>query len=249
MNMIHSPNGQPLTFEQLEQAKQYIIKSLPQLLEQSPEFVALIERVVAEKFPQREEFARLVEQVEAHRRETQQHKREVDERFDKVDERLDKMDERFDKMDERFDKVDERLDKMDERFDKMDERFDSLELTLARLGSRWGIHSEGIFRKTMKAVLEESFDATVEERHIQGEQFDLVVMKNGDHILIEIAASVRRDILERFRRKKSLYIAEMGIVPTRIILAVGRINSYSAQALRDAGIDVIEPDDDFYGEE
>ena len=235
MNMIHSPNGQPLTFEQLEQAKQYIIKSLPQLLEQSPEFVALIERVVAEKFPQREEFARLVEQVEAHRRETQQHKREVDERFDKVDERLDKMDERF--------------DKMDERFDKMDERFDSLELTLARLGSRWGIHSEGIFRKTMKAVLEESFDATVEERHIQGEQFDLVVMKNGDHILIEIAASVRRDILERFRRKKSLYIAEMGIVPTRIILAVGRINSYSAQALRDAGIDVIEPDDDFYGEE
>ena len=159
------------------------------------------------------------------------------------------MDERFDKMDERFDKVDERLDKMDERFDKMDERFDSLELTLARLGSRWGIHSEGIFRKTMKAVLEESFEATVEERHIQGEQFDLVVMKNGDHILIEIAASVRRDILERFRRKKRLYIAEMGIVPTRIILAVGRINSYSAQALRDAGIDVIEPDDDFYGEE
>ena len=235
MNMINSPNGQPLTFEQLEQAKQYITKSLPQLLEQSPEFVALIERVVAEKFPQREEFARLVEQVEAHRRETQQHKREVDERFDKVDERLDKMDERF--------------DKMDKRFDKMDERFDSLELTLARLGSRWGIHSEGIFRKTMKAVLEESFEATVEERHIQGEQFDLVVMKNGDHILIEIAASVRRDILERFRRKKRLYIAEMGIVPTRIILAVGRINSYSAQALRDAGIDVIEPDDDFYGEE
>ena len=263
MNMIHSPNGQPLTFEQLEQAKQYIIKSLPQLLEQSPEFVALIVRVVAEKFPQREEFARLVEQVEAHRRETQQHKREIDERFDKVDERLDKMDERFDKvderldkmderfdkMDERFDKMDECFDKMDERFDKMDERFDSLELTLARLGSRWGIHSEGIFRKAMKAVLEESFDATVEERHIQGEQFDLVVMKNGDHILIEIAASVRRDILERFRRKKRLYIAEMGIVPTRIILAVGRINSYSAQALRDAGIDVIEPDDDFYGEE
>ena len=277
MNMIHSPNGQPLTFEQLEQAKQYIIKSLPQLLEQSPEFVALIVRVVAEKFPQREEFARLVEQVEAHRRETQQHKREVDERFDKVDERLDKiderfdkvderldkmderfdkvderldkMDERFDKMDERFDKMDDRFDKMDERFDKMDERFESLELTLARLGSRWGIHSEGIFRKTMKAVLEESFDATVEERHIQGEQFDLVVMKNGDHILIEIAASVRRDVLERFRRKKRLYIAEMGVVPARIILAVGRINSYSAQALRDAGIDVIEPDDDFYGEE
>ncbi len=101
----------------------------------------------------------------------------------------------------------------------------------------------------MKSVLEESFDATVTERHIQGEQFDLVVMKNGDHILIEIAASVRRGILERLDRKKRLYISEVGVVPARMILAVGAINSFSAQALRAAGIDVVEPDDDFYGEE
>ena len=86
----------------------------------------------------------------------------------------------------------------------------------------------------MKSVLEESFEATVEEKNIQGEQFDLVVMKNGDHILIEIAASVRRNILERLDRKKALYISEVGIVPARIILAVGTINSRSAQIIRDA---------------
>lgn len=51
-----------------------------------------------------------------------------------------------------------------------------------------GIHSEELFRKTMKSVLEESFEATVEEKNIQGEQFDLVVMKNGDHILVETGA-------------------------------------------------------------
>ena len=235
-------NAQPLTTEQLEQAKQYILKSLPQILEQSPEFVVFVEGVVADKFPRRDEFARLLDQVEAHRRETQQFQRETGERFDKVDERLDKMDDRFNKVDERF-------DKMDNRFDKMDNRFDSLELTLARLGSRWGIHSEDLFRKTMKSVLEESFEATVEEKNIQGEQFDLVVMQNGDHILIEIAASVRRNILERLDRKKALYISEVGIVPARIILAVGTINSRSAQIIRDAGFEVVEPDDDFYGEE
>ena len=221
-------NVQPLTTEQLEQAKRYILNSLPQILEQSPEFVVFVEGVVADKFPRRDEFARLLDQVEAHRRETQQFQRETSERFDKID--------------SRFDKVDERLD-------KMDGRFDSLELTLARLGSRWGIHSEDLFRKTMKSVLEESFEATVEEKNIQGEQFDLVVMQNGDHILIEIAASVRRNILERLDRKKALYISEVGIVPARIILAVGTINSRSAQIIRDAGFEVVEPDDDFYGEE
>ena len=235
METTESMNAQPLTTEQLEQAKRYILNSLPQILEQSPEFVVFIEGVVADKFPRRDEFARLLDQVEAHRRETQQFQRETSERFDKVDERLDKMDDRF--------------NKVDERFDKMDNRFDSLELTLARLGSRWGIHSEDLFRKTMKSVLEESFEATVEEKNIQGEQFDLVVMQNGDHILIEIAASVRRNILERLDRKKALYISEVGIVPARIILAVGTINSRSAQIIRDAGFEVVEPDDDFYGEE
>ena len=207
-------NAQPLTTEQLEQAKRYILNSLPQILEQSPEFVVFVEGVVADKFPRRDEFARLLDQVEAHRRETQQFQKETGERFDKVDEQL-----------------------------------ESLELTLARLGSRWGIHSEDLFRKTMKSVLEESFEATVEEKNIQGEQSDLVVMKNGDHILIEIAASVRRNILERLDRKKALYISEVGIVPARIILAVGTINSRSAQIIRDAGFEVVEPDDDFYGEE
>ena len=228
METTESMNVQPLTTEQLEQAKRYILNSLPQILEQSPEFVVFVEGVVADKFPRRDEFARLLDQVEAHRRETQQFQRETSERFDKID--------------SRFDKVDERLD-------KMDGRFDSLELTLARLGSRWGIHSEDLFRKTMKSVLEESFEATVEEKNIQGEQFDLVVMQNGDHILIEIAASVRRNILERLDRKKALYISEVGIVPARIILAVGTINSRSAQIIRDAGFEVVEPDDDFYGEE
>ncbi len=235
METTESMDAQPLTTEQLEQAKRYILKSLPQILEQSPEFVVFVEGVVAEKFPRRDEFARLLDQVEAHRRETQEYKRETDERFDRID--------------NRFDKVDERLDRMDDRFDKMDDRFDALELTLARLGSRWGIHSEDLFRKTMKSVLEESFEATVEEKNLQGEQFDLVVMKNGDHILIEIAASVRRNILERLERKKNIYTSEVGIAPARIILAVGTINSRSAQIIRDAGFDVIEPDDDFYGEE
>ena len=75
MNAPESMNGQPLTTEQLEQAKRYILKSLPQVLEQAPEFVTFVEGVVAEKFPRRDEFARLLDQVEAHRQETGSTKR------------------------------------------------------------------------------------------------------------------------------------------------------------------------------
>ncbi len=80
MNTTDSSNSQPMTLEQLEQAKQFIINNLSQVLEQSPEFILSMGEVVAKEFPQREEFARLLELVEAYRRETQQHKREVDDR-------------------------------------------------------------------------------------------------------------------------------------------------------------------------
>ncbi|MCY3710116.1 MAG: hypothetical protein OXG26_14590 [Caldilineaceae bacterium] len=63
-------NAQPLTTEQLEQAKRYILNSPPQILEQSPEFVVFVEGVVAEKFPRRDEFARLLDQVEVNCQET-----------------------------------------------------------------------------------------------------------------------------------------------------------------------------------
>jgi len=38
METTESMNAQPLTTEQLEQAKRNILNSLPQILEQSPEF-------------------------------------------------------------------------------------------------------------------------------------------------------------------------------------------------------------------
>jgi hypothetical protein len=64
--------------------------------------------------------------------------------------------------------------------------YDLFTQTVGSLGARWGIRNESIFRQTMKAVLESSFGAQVQERYIGGEQFDCVII--GDtHILIEIS--------------------------------------------------------------
>lgn len=141
-----------------------------------------------------------------------------------------------------------------ERFDRVDQRFESLETLVAtgfknlvqqinRLGQRWGIQNEGLFRATMTTLLEDSFGVKVSRQHIGGEEFDIII-SNGSHILIEVAASVKKNIVERLERKRKLYTKETGVEPTRFILAVATIHSHHAEALRQAGFDVIEPEED-----
>ena len=144
-------------------------------------------------------------------------------------------------MDQRFDEVDQRFEQVQT---EMNQRFDEVSQAIDRLGSRWGIRNESVFRRTMAALLEESFGASVEERVIAGEQFDVVIVDADQHILVEIAASVGASIQERLERKRRLYTEATGVAPVRVLLATADIYSYRAQALREAGeagIEVIEP--------
>ena len=141
-------------------------------------------------------------------------------------------------MNQRFEQVDARIDAFRK---EVDQRFDEVSQAIDRLGSRWGIRNESVFRRTMAALLEESFGAAVEERVIDGEQFDVVIVDADQHILVEIAASVGASIQERLERKRRLYTEAAGVAPVRVLLATADIYSYRAQALREAGIEVIEP--------
>jgi hypothetical protein len=126
---------------------------------------------------------------------------------------------------------------------EISEGFKAMSRQIDQLGSRWGIRNEALFRATITSLLEKSFGVTVETRDIKGEQFDLIIA-NDRHTLIEIAASVRRNIQERLERKRQLYTKETGVEPDRVILAVATIHSRLAQSLRETGIEVIEPEDD-----
>ena len=200
-----------LTPELIEEIEEYIRKRLPQVLEQDPNFATFIEGMLAEKFPRRDEFARMLEELHEHRRETRRKFAKVDQRFGSLE-------------------------------TEMRTGFDNLHRAIDRLGSRWGIRNEAVFRKAMSELLENSFGATVQERHIRGEQFDCVIA-NGQHILVEITASVGPRILERLERNRRLYTEETGITPSRFLLVVGSIHSRRAEQLRQAGFEVIEPED------
>ena len=189
---------------------------------------------------------------------------EMNQRFEQVDQRFEQVDQRLERaegaitalraeMNQRFEQVDQKIEafrnEMYQRFEEVEARMVDLEFGLHqaidRLGSRWGIRNEIVFRKTIATLLEESFGVEVEQRVIEGEQFDVVIYDH-QHILIEIAASVGRTIGERLERKRLLYTKSTGIEPTRIILATADIHSHRAQVLRDKGIEVIEPEEPDY---
>ena len=217
-------------------------RQLPDLLDRRPDLEPLIYQGFLGAFARREEVAVVLTELRALRTEMDQRFEQVDQRFEQVDQRFEQADRRFEQfreeVNQRFEQVDARIDAFRE---EVNQRFDEVFQALDRLGSRWGIRNESVFRRTMAALLEESFGAAVEERVIKGEQFDVVIVSPGQHILVEIAASVGASIQERLERKRRLYTEATGVAPTRILLATADIYSYRAQALREAGIEVIEP--------
>ena len=164
---------------------------------------------------------------------------EVERRFEHVDERIDRSER---EMQEFRAEVAGRFTEVDSRFDEVAGRFDEVQRAIDRLGSRWGIRNESLFRQTMAAVLEQSFGVAVEQRTIAGEQFD-VLIHDHEHVLVEIAASVGPTIKARLQRKRRLYQESTGVSPTRVILATASIHSRRAQELRENGIEVVEPEE------
>lgn len=217
-------------------------RQLPDLLARRPELEPLIYNGFLKAFVRREEVAVILEELRALRD-------EVDRRFEQVDEKIEEfrnaVEQRFEEVNQRFSQVDERMDSLEHR---METGFKELLRAIDRLGARWGIRNETVFRETIATLLEGSFGVKVEQRVIQGEQFDVVIYDH-QHVLVEITASTGQNMRERLERKRRLYTESTGIAPTRVILATASIHSRHAQALRNKGIEVIEPDPPYEEEE
>lgn len=200
-------------------------QQLPDLLQRRPDLEPVIYNVFLKALVRKEEVAAVLAELRGFRA-------EVGRRFEQVDHRFEQVDHRFEQVDTRFDTLEAR----------MEAGFRELHQAIDRLGARWGIRNESLFRQTIAALLEQSFGVRVEQRSLGGEQFDVLIFDH-QHILVEIAASVGPTIQERLERKRRLYTEATGITPTRVILAAASIHSRRAQALRQMGIEVIEPEE------
>ena len=209
-------------------------RRLPDLLERRPDLEHTIFTVFLKTFARREEVALVLTELRAFRAETDR----------RLDQSAAEMAEFRTEVGQRFEQVDRRIEReIGELRTEMATGFDDVQRTIDRLGARWGIRNESLFRQTMAAVLEQSFGVGVEQRTIAGEQFDVLIYDH-EHVLVEIAASVGPNIRSRLERKSRLYEESVGVRPTRVILAVASIHSRRAHELQQLGIEVIEPEDE-----
>ena len=200
-------------------------RRLPDLLERRPDLEPVIFKAFLKAFARREEVALVLTELRALRT-------EMERRFEQVDQRIEQMDQR----------IEQSGRQMQEFRADVAARFEDVQRAIDRLGSRWGIRNESLFRQTIAALLEQSFGVSVEQRTIAGEQFDILI-HGREHILVEIAASVGRTIQTRLERKRRLYEESTGVSPARVILAAASIHSRRAHDLRQMGIEVIEPEE------
>ena len=207
-------------------------EQLPAILDERPGLEPILYAAFLKIFARKEEVAAARDELREFRAETKAH-------FERVDQRFEQVNQRFEQVDQRFGQVDQRFDSLEAR---MEAGFKAVQQAIDRLGARWGIRNESVFRQTIATLLTESFGAQVEERNIRGEQFDVIIL-DGQHILVEIAASAGADIQDRLERKRQLYAEAVGVQPARMILAVASIHSRRAQSLREAGFEVIEPEE------
>ena len=214
-------------------------RRLPELLERRPDLEPVIFKAFLKAFARREEVALVLTELRALRTEMDRRFEQVDQRFEQVDQRIEQVDQRIEQMDQRIKQSDRQMQEF--RAD-VAARFEDVQRAIDRLGSRWGIRNESLFRQTIAALLEQSFGVSVEQRTIAGEQFDILI-HGREHILVEIAASVGRTIQARLERKRRLYEESTGVSPARVILAAASIHSRRAHDLRQMGIEVIEPEE------
>lgn len=203
-----------LSERDLQQVEEYIFARLPWVLKEDPAFVTLVEGIVAEAFPRRDEFARLLDEMTALRQEQRERLDQVDGQLEQVDGRLDQMDGRFDQVDQRFDQVDQRLDQMDERFQNLK---DWVEMVVGRFQTRSGRKLEDVVAGALRLALKrpdirpESIRLRQKIVDTEGrffprgreKEFDLLA-EDSHYLVFEVKSAAEVEDVETFHDKVEL---------------------------------------------
>ena len=154
---------------------------------------------------------------------------EHDRRFDEILATLREYSMRFEEHDRKFDEILATLREHSMRFEEHSKLFDALDLKIQALGSRWGIFSEQAFREGMKNIVEQYFGGEVkrwitddEEGIVFGRpskvEVDLII-KDGEHILVEIKSSINKSSVSQLWRERQLYEKKKGVTPKLAIIS------------------------------
>ncbi len=178
----------------------------------------------------REETNRILKEIEKLRNDFNKYIEIIEKRTSAFEKRMEAFERRMEEMREDFNKrmeaFERRMEEMREDFNKRMEAFD---IKLSSLGARWGIMSESAIRNALKELLSEKFGVKVsrwerfdEDGIVFGKpsviDVDLVI-KNKEHILVEIKSHIRKSDVAELLRISELYEKEEGVKPSLMIIS------------------------------
>ena len=100
----------------------------------------------------------------------------------------------------------------------MKEGFQKVNNQISALGGRWGIKNEATFRNTISALMKKA-GYSVSRGYFGDREVDLVI-KNGEHILLEITSAALKKDVRTLNLSADDYLQKTGIEPKLMIAAI-----------------------------
>jgi len=177
-------------------------------------------------------FNEILERLDRHEEHLNRHEEHLvahDRKFNEILERLDRHEEEIKALREDFLNFQRNMDTFQRRMDSFEETQREFRRRLDALGARWGLLSEDAFRGSMWGIVERLFGGSVEhwiyedsEGFVFGYpatiEVDLII-KDKEHILVEIKSHVRKSDVGVLLRKGELYKKVKGITPKLVFVS------------------------------
>lgn len=156
---------------------------------------------------------------------------------------------------DRITKLEERQQKLEERFTKLEERVGGLEGEMREfrrlvtvVAHRFGVVSESGFREVMRYVVQEVFNVAEVKRWVYRDEGGYVygypavvevdvLVRDREHVLIEVKSRVSRGDVAELRRIGDLYEKVCGVRP-RLAIVGGFIDPEAYEAATKLGVEV-----------
>ena len=154
-----------------------------------------------------------LERLAAAQERTEQRVQNLEEALERTDQRVQGLEEALERTDQRVRGLAEALDRTDQR---MTDGFKTLTDQIAALGGRWGIYNEGTFRSTIRGLMRDVEGTVVEEGFYGGRQVD-VIIRNGEHVMLEITSRMHSKDIAKLYGSADDYRDRTGVEPKLMV--------------------------------
>ena len=172
----------------------------------------------------------------------------LEERFAQLEERMVRLEERFAKLEDRYQRLEERVARLEERMLRVEEELRDLRRVVTAIAHRFGVISEKAFREAMKYVVEDVLGVAKVERWVYRDEEGFVygypsvvevdvVVRDREHILVEVKSRVSRGDVAELYRKGLLYEKVRGVRPKLMIIG-GFVDPSAYEASAKLGVEI-----------